>query len=242
LPSAPRFVIALVLPVVVLLSGCSSAVEGPSNSAGEDEIAEPESPVVEPSADVQDDQAVELALAFMDARDRRDADAILEMLSPDVVARDFGFWPRGYEDYPSLTEWMDIFDWRWTVDECTALPPGSSSDSSTRVGCTHVMANEWSRAQGVDPVPGQITLLVEDGQIVELENDTGQWVPLVFAGWLEWLEREHPDDITVLYRHDDEGRPRGGPATDPEALDLYRRYVVEYVEFERGQRETTSDN
>lgn len=188
------------------------------------EVASSEVLEVDPA---ETDQTLEIADAFMAARNEHDADALLALLNPDVVVHDFGRWPRTYDEYPALLEWFVIFNWQWDLQECVEV----NSGPPVRILCTHLMENDWARAQQADPVPGQIELVIEDGLIIEVDSDTGEWVPKVYVPWFEWLVAEHEEDIPVLFRFDDANNLTGGPATDPEALELYRQYRVEYIEY-----------
>ncbi len=222
-----------VFVLTMLLFGCGSgeAVEGVEDgqalSGGDVAVAEPTDLAGATGATVSAEtvQAINVAEAFMEARDKRDTDGLLALLDPDVVVHDFGRWTRTYDEYPALIEWMDIFDWRWDLQECSEVISGPP----VRVACRHLMENDWSRAQGADPVAGQIDLVVDGDLIVEVDSDLGQWVPIVFAPWMDWLDDQHSADIPVLFLFDEDDNLKGGPATDPEALELYRQYRTEYI-------------
>ena len=175
--------------------------------------------------DAEAKQAVEIASAWFEARDRRDLDTTLALLSPDAEILDFGFWPRAPAEYEGLFAWMEILQWSWHLEACEV-----TAGPDITVSCTHLMENEWSRAQGVDPVPGTITLGVEDGAITRLNSDIGVWLERVFRPWESWVHRQYPEDVETMFRFDENGRFSGGPATDPEALALYRLRVSEYVD------------
>jgi hypothetical protein len=100
--------------------------------------------------------------------------------------------------------------------------------------CFYEMANEWSRAQGVDPVPGTFELVVVDDVITEIVHEADESWGAVFSDWFEWLIDNHEDEIRTLFRFDDEDRFTGGPATDPDAIALYQQRVPEYVAFRTG--------
>lgn len=142
----------------------------------------------------------------------------------------FGQWIRTPEEYRGLFEYWDIFHWRWTLDQCQEVVEGPPS----RASCDYKVENDWSRAQGSDSVAGQLEFLVDDGLIVEVNRDTPGWGEVV-RGWFSWLERSHMEQIPVMFRLSDDGRLTGGPATTPEALDLYRTYLPEYLEWENSR-------
>ncbi len=234
--------VAATIAVLMILGACSgsdTSTGAGGDASPADQAAPPTTTGSTPETASADDsvsetaQAVEIATEFFEARDQRDSDSMLLLLSPDATILDFGFWPRTPTEYPALLEWMAIFDWDTMLDECTQLAAGPP----TRVLCTHRMENAWSRAQGSDPVPGEIEFLVDDGLIVEVVSDTGNWRP-VFVRQMDWLAQFHGDQISVMYRFDDEGNLTGGPATTPQALELFRQYLPEYLEWEAAKSES----
>ncbi len=173
-------------------------------------------------------RAIETATAFIEARDRLDLDATLALLSPDAAILDFGFWPRTPDEYAGLFEWMEILEWRWSLERCWEVVP----EPPVRVTCVHNTENVWSRAQGSDPVRGELEFVIrDDGLIVEVTSDLGVWIDQVFRPWFSWLVESHEPQIPAMYRLNEQQNLTGGPATTPEALDLYRTYVPEYVEW-----------
>lgn len=205
-------------------SGKSTGGDEGISPVDDGEAASPTTTAVSPEVA----EAMDVAADFIEARDRRDLDATLALLSPDAAILDFGFRPRTPDEYAGLFMWMEILDWRWTLDQCSEAAAGAP----IRVLCVHRTENEWSRAQGSEPVEGKLEFVVDDGLIVEVTADNRVWVEQVFRHWTMWLQQFHGDDLPTMIRLQTEDEPPGGPATTPEALDLYRIYVPEYVEWE----------
>jgi hypothetical protein len=179
-------------------------------------------------------EAIEATMAFVRARDSRDLDATLELLDPEAAIVDFGFWPRTPDEYAGLFEWMEILDWRWTLDECVVEVP----EPVVRVTCTYLTENAWSRARELDPFQGKLEFVVEEnGLISEITSDHGTWNDQVFFPWFDWLDKNHEEDIPVMFRLDEQDNLTGGPATTSGALDLYRVRVPEYVEWVESEAE-----
>ena len=228
---------AAVVALLLILAACTdsdtdTAAEGEVSSTANQGAADDPSASPTTSEPSQEATAIEIATAFMEARDQRDIDTTLALLSADALVNDFARLPRAPDEYRGLFEWWEIFDWRWTLEECQELVAGPP----IRVSCDFLVENEWSRAQGSDPVQGQLELLVDGGHIVEVNRDSPAWSE-VFRRWLSWLEQFHMEQIPVLYRLDDNGRIAGGPATTPEALDLFRDYLPEYIEWETANED-----
>ena len=199
-------------PTVVALSGllvsCGSS--------------EPETTTID---DSDTDEAIAISEAFMAAHRDLDAAAIQTVTAPDASILEFGFWRRTPDEYDGLFQWMEILDWDWDVDDCAATSEGPP----IRVRCSFMTENDWSRSRDLDPVPGVFDLVLDDGSIVEVVLDMRPSWRDVPSHWVEWLEQNHPEEIAVLFRFDDEGNLTGGPATGPEAITLYRIRVPEYV-------------
>lgn len=215
---------------LVLATGCAGSATEEGDALGPSTSALATDSTDEPS-DVET-QPIEVATAFMKARDAYDVDTTLMLLSPDANILDFGAWPREPDEYRGLFDFWRIHNWSWEHQGCEEIATGPP----TRVTCSYLIENDWTQAQSVDPVLGEHEFVVDsDGLISEVTRDFRNFRE-VFVQWFEWLESSHRSDIRTLYRFDEEGNLTGGPATTPEALELFRQYLPEYVEWEESQR------
>ncbi len=230
---------ALALFVALALAACGS--DGATSQTAETESVgapgteetgqEPAEDGEAADNDAELAEAVALGDAFMAAHQNLDAAAIQAIADPDASILEFGFWRRTPDEYDGLFQWMEILDWAWFPEDCTVL----SGQLPVRVQCPFEMTNAWSLSRDLEPVPGQFELAVEDGVIIEaLIDRDSEWNDR-FGHWGMWLEANHPDDIPVLFRSDDDGNLTGGPATDPDALALYETRIAEYI----ADQETT---
>lgn len=165
--------------------------------------------------------AVALGGDFIRAVDDWDAPATVALLDPDAEISDL---IESIELYGSKHEWLEILNWRWTLDECTVthdVPP-------IRVVCFYTHHNAWMDALGDDPVRNRYVFTITDGRITKVDN-----LFFAFRGWSEfhfWVDANHPNDLDVMFDSN-----RSVPLFTPESLALWERNTAEFVaEFGSG--------
>jgi len=159
---------------------------------------------------------VQLANAFLEAVYARDADLATSFLSPDVQithAEAVGTVPE--------SAWRDELAWQQAIGAtmvdhtCRA---GETSASTSEVTCTyslHALGSDQLRHR---PYAGNtLDVTIRDGLIVAFQDewhymDNGfsaeMWEP--FANW---IVREHPSDVRVMYTSSAQNLPRLGPTS-----------------------------
>lgn len=169
---------------------------------------------------------LEIAEAFIEARDEYDIDTTLALLAPDAVISDVTDNVEGYRGH---FERFEIVGQRTYLEECTVQSEGPPS----RVECTYTHEGDWSRALGAGPYDGSyFVFTIESGRITRVTNffDTTAFSPEVWEVFAAWVADNHPDDVLRLYQDSSQS----GLLTTPEALDLLRQFTEEFVAEQRG--------
>jgi hypothetical protein len=163
---------------------------------------------------------VEVARAFVEARDAWDAEATVILFASDAVISDLQV--PFVTDYEKQYRWYEAVDWRWAVDECAEVVYPART-----VTCSYTMNNAWSRALEVGPITGGFDFTVADGQILELTHffNLGGFDP-VWGAFRKWVRDKHPEDIMGMYMVSD---LRWTPHYTPESMALWEQYTDEFV-------------
>jgi hypothetical protein len=170
-----------------------------------------------------DGSPVGVADSFMLALADRDWDSIEPLFAPELDTGQI-------EGMVHFDEWE--FDrahgWMYSNQGCVELSQGSGG---ALVECQFLVESDWTRALGLEPGTGRMSLLVEDGHIQSLTLEPGDPGGVNEAGeaFRSWVEENHPEDIDKMYT------VVGGPILDSEATALFRQHTDEFVaELEAG--------
>jgi len=165
---------------------------------------------------------LEVAEAFVNARDARDIETTLALLAPDVeIVNDLANEPEGYR---TTFRRFEIMEWRTHLEECSVEQEGPPA----LVTCTYTHEGAWSQALGVGPYGGsRFIFRIEDGLITRVNNlfDTSEFSSQVWEVFAAWVSENHPDDVLRLYQD----ASQSGMLTTPEALDLLQQFTNEFV-------------
>ncbi|HEY7469830.1 MAG TPA: hypothetical protein VIC07_09935 [Acidimicrobiia bacterium] len=118
----------------------------------------------------------------------------------------------------------------------------SSGSGGSLVECEIVVETMVSRALGLEPATGSMSILAGDGGIQRVsvamdgDNTARPHVGLIVAldeateAFQDWIREHHPEAEDTMY-----DLARSGPALSPESIGLWEEYVPEFVaEMEAG--------
>lgn len=180
------------------------------------------SPTESTTVDVTPGTALDVALAFIDARNRYDGQALLSLLSPDATIFDVS---QDAGEYAAVAELERILGFEFQSVECN----DTSIEGLLRAFCTFEFESAWSRALGLGPVgENNMRIIVEDGQIqdlfVQLNFPVLDEMQTAFASW---LLANHPEALVVMFSPDAEFV--NVPILTPESIELFEQYTPEYL-------------
>ncbi|MGH8948372.1 MAG: hypothetical protein ACRDXF_05880 [Acidimicrobiia bacterium] len=167
------------------------------------------------------DTPITIAKAFLEARNDHDAEAMMALLSPDVVFEDALI--DTVEDVPSVVELERITGGVYDLGTCA-----EEGRAGVPVRCPYRLENEITRVLGLVPGEGSaFEFMISDGLIVLVNNQEvgephGQAV--LFSEVVPWVESTNPEDALTI----------DSDATSPEALELWEEYVPAFVEAHGG--------
>ena len=171
------------------------------------------------------DAAAETATAFLEARQAWNAEAAIDYLSEEAKV---SIPPaRSVEELPMELALLQTIGWIYEVDDCSVVEAHKFDDGTRRVLCSVTHHNDLSRALGVGPyTTTRFTMDVRDGLItsVILAVPMASYVNQTAAPFFDWLTENHPEDIEAMTRIG-----TITPALTVESIDLWKRYVAEFV-------------
>ena len=101
---------------------------------------------------------VEIATAFIEARDAWDGEAARALVADDALIDGF---VATADEYLTQDEFERATGWRFMQPDCAETVAGPPAD----VFCTYTMENAWSRARGVGPFPNsKFWFTIADGR------------------------------------------------------------------------------
>jgi hypothetical protein len=121
---------------------------------------------------------------------------------------------------------------RWAYERATGwvFPPAGCEERSTGpdgtlVACRYMVDGAWMQALGLEPEVGIDLVLVEDGRIqsVTEESGGGDNVGEAWSAFRSWVVANHNDDMSTMYESN------GLPRYTPEAVALWEQYTDEFV-------------
>lgn len=169
-------------------------------------------------------EPVDIAQAFIEARNGHDGEAMTALLAPDALIE--GELVEGDPSrYPLLAEFERAVGMQYQVDDCIE----TTAADTVRLLCIYLLESSWSQAVGLEPIPvNSFRFNIVDGRIQYLLNNLNfNALAPVQSAFSDWLESNHPDEVERMFRPDDVGVPR--PVMTPEAIELFDRYTAEFV-------------
>jgi hypothetical protein len=160
---------------------------------------------------------VQVAEAFMEARNAHDAEAMAGLLADDVVHDPGGELVWSPNNLSEAAHFEQITAW---VYDFTCVEGGP-----TQARCAYTQETNLGNALGIVSRPGAFFLIeVDEGQIVSVTNRENGHYPVgeVLVGFSEWLVQNHPEDVDVMLEDVSQ-------ILRPESLALWEQYVPEFV-------------
>jgi hypothetical protein len=157
----------------------------------------PDTPSSDTPANPSAARPVEIARDFFEAFGRFDSDRAIGLIAdtgfPGVVG-------LGTErEFRLLLTVLEAQDYRQRLDSCRGL---GEVGSSTRVYCTFAYHAIRSRELGLGPYgDSYFDIYVRDERItrVTLEWGIEEFSPEVWEPFAEWISKNHPEDVRVMY-------------------------------------------
>lgn len=174
----------------VLLLGGGEEPEAPViTEPVEPEPVEPEPVEPEPG----ETSAIDLAVAYMEARNAYDAEAISELLADGVIFSEVV--TNDPADLERLMAGEQIGGFQYSPFTCEPFP------REGWVSCEYLADSRFQQAVGYPPIEGGFLFATEDGHLTMVQNN---WPFAEFEAnahdpWLDWLRSEHPDVHRQIY-------------------------------------------
>ncbi|MEM7339629.1 MAG: hypothetical protein AAF467_13330 [Actinomycetota bacterium] len=157
------------------------------------------------------DNGLAVVEQFIDARNRRAADEVLDLLQPDAPIEEQSHLLTP-DDYPALLSLYEHANWTWELTDCDA--------NTVRVQCEYLTESDWSRLIHGKPLPGTMRLTVDDGKISSVQIRVARsWSALVNQRYRGWVLEQDPEAAAVMWPD------AGAPAFTPEAVELFDEWT-----------------
>lgn len=179
-----------------------------------------------------DPTSMEVATGFMDAYAASDVDQVMTYLANDADLSTLIEWLEAQgiegqrEQFRMLFSLFDAQSFRVIPDSCVEQ---GRSESVTTLRCDYDFHALGSDELGRGPFRGSyFDLIVRDGTIrhVSGQMEIGQFSPLVWEPFAEWVSTTHPEDAAVMYTDETTSLER----VSEESIRLWRRHVRGYVD------------
>ena len=221
---------AAAIAVVVLSIGGLFTMLG---SLTDDTVIAPAA--TDPEADAEQDpnaQAIELAEAYIDARNAYDAERARELVSDTFTTSEV---PDAFTlDTMELAfETHEAYGFHYSDGDCEIPGPDSGRtpvDGQVAVSCDYLWTSVLQEITGYPPVPVGFVFRVQDGLIASIGHDWNlrEFMPNVYDPWIGFLASHDPEfRDNALATHDlDPERTRTFIEQAPEYLALYEEWVA----------------
>jgi hypothetical protein len=182
------------------------------------------------------DQALEIAQAYIDARNTYDADWARELVADNFKTSEV---PDAYTlDTMELAfETHEAYGFHYADGVCEVAGPDSrytQIEGQVVVSCDYLWTTELQRITGYPPVPVGFVFRIENGLIASVGHDwnSREFGPNVYNPWLGFLDRNHPEfhelDLATHELHPE--RTRMFIEQAPEYFALYEQWVQEQAD------------
>lgn len=205
----PRgWTVGLTVAIVVLILGVATVFM----TTGENPFAGEPSPV-------------EVAEAYIDARNGYDVDRARNLLAEDFTTTEAPYGHRGHETLDLVFQSWNDWGFEFTDVSCEEVSEGSGGHL---VRCDYLWNTDVIRAGGFSPTEANLQLLIQDGMIrrvSETESGSEPW----WETFVAFLDAETPDDFaetvySALGVLDPDAVQRLGEEL-PGYLDLYAEWL-----------------
>lgn len=168
-------------------------------------------------------EATDTVIAFMEARNNHDAEAMASLYTADA---NVGLpWISTPSQFGTLAEFEKAVEKQLVALQC--FDPQSTPQGFVKVVCIYRVELAWTRALGIDPVRHTSTFTMNDGAIQSLSlTAAATQVASMQRGFVSWLETSHPDDVRKMFQ--EEGLFWKEIITD-ETVELFEQYTEEFV-------------
>jgi hypothetical protein len=225
---------AAAIVVVVLAAGGLFTMIG---SLFDDAVIAPATTDPEPDAEqTSNDQAIEAAEAYIDARNTHDPERARELVTDTFVTSEV---PDAYtlRTMELAFEVHEAFGFRYVDGTCEVGGPGpeiAGREQQTMVNCDYGWTSELQRITGDPPVPVTFLFHVEDGLIDRIHHNwnPSSFMPDVYDPWLAFLEEHHPEG-----RNDSVATHSLIPEPTRRFIDRAPEYLASYEEWVEEQKD-----
>lgn len=166
----------------------------------------------------------EIGLAYMEAREDRDLERMLELLADDVEFVDVPF-VQSRDQLPGLFRFLDILGSEFADPSCREI----GLDSGI-VGCTYLFDSPLSDPVGLGQFVGSFSLVVGDGKITRVvHNFNFGWSP-AWDALKAWMDEQDPtakERLITRIRHN--SGTIDTPVLTDAALDEFASFVNAYL-------------
>lgn len=162
---------------------------------------------------------VEVAEAYIDARNDYDIDRARNLLAEDFTTSEAPYGHRGHETLPLVFQSWNDWGFEFTDVSCEEMSEGFDGHL---VRCDYLWNNDVIRAGGFSPSQAYLELRIQDGlihMVSETETGSEPW----WETFIAFLETESPDDFgETVYR--------AVELLDPEAIQKVSEELPGYLD------------
>lgn len=175
-------------------------------------------------------EAVEVAEAYLAARDAHDAEAALALLADDAVIASAFFLEL--DELEPAFEALRLYGFRVSPFDCDvpAPPDDASADGPIRVECDYNLDSRLQQITDHPPIGATFRFTVEDGVITRLADGFpyNRYGLRLWEPFADWLARRDSVSYDVLYRS---SGGRALPRLTPQAMELAPVVLDEYEQW-----------
>jgi hypothetical protein len=166
----------------------------------------------------------EIGLAYMEAREERDLERMLDLLADDVEFVDVPF-VQGRDQLPGLFKFLDILGSEFADPSCREI----GLDSGI-VQCRYLFDSPLSDPVGLGQFVGSFILMVDDGKITRVVHSFNfGWSP-AWDALMAWMDEQDPTaKERLLTRVQVETHTIDTPLLTDVALDEFASFVNAYL-------------
>lgn len=179
---------------------------------------EPEAPVITAPVETE---TMDLAVAYIEARNAYDTETILDLLSDEVVFSEV--LTNDPADIGLILEGDGIGGFQYSPFSCEPFP------REGWVSCSYLADSRFQQAVEYPPTEGSFMFAAEDGRLTLVQNfwPYEEFEANAHDPWLAWLRAEDPDVYEQLY----DGTVIAATA---ETLELLAEYLDRYEDSVGG--------
>ena len=163
----------------------------------------------------------QIGLAFFEARDTWNAEAMVTLLADEIESFDVA-GAADLEDYKDVFAWYESLNWNWKAQSCDDT---GNNEGVSRIKCVVEISNDISRGLGNKSYEMDWRFSIKDDKIIlNSPSWSSEFIQNNLVPFKYYIFENHEDDFDKMYASQSPNLVRG-----EENLELLKTYAAEFI-------------